>query len=65
MHVEDNRVINQPVQKVFNYLADPRTLPQWSGPAVEVRVLQQNTPGQLGEGDEFTAILKFLGQRVE
>ncbi len=65
MHLEESRVINQPVQKVFNYVADPRTLPQWSGPAVEVRDLQQNAPGELGEGDEFTAIHKFLGQRVE
>jgi uncharacterized membrane protein len=65
MHVEDSPLINQPVQKVFNYVADTRTLPQWSGPAVEVRDIQQDTLGELGEGDEFTAIHKFLGQRVE
>ncbi len=65
MHVEESRVINQPVQKVFNYVADTRTLPQWSGPAVEVRVLQQNTLGELGEGAKLTVVHKFLGQRVE
>ena len=66
MHVEDSRVINQPVQKVFNYVADPRTFPQWSGPAVEVRDLQSNKAGELlGEGDEFTAVHRFLGQCVE
>jgi hypothetical protein len=36
-----------------------------SGPAVEVRDLQQNAPGELGEGDKFTAVHKFLGQRIE
>jgi len=65
MHVEDSRVINQPVQKVFNYVADPRTLPEWSGAAVEVRDLQYTSPGKLGEGDTFTPVHKFLGQRME
>ena len=65
MHVEDSQLINQPVQNVFNYVADPRTLPQWSGPTVEVRDIQQNAPGALGEGDEFTAVHKFLGQHLE
>ncbi len=66
MHVEDSQVINQPVQKVFNYVADTRTLPQWSGPAVEVRDLQPNKAGELlGEGAKFTGVHKFLGKRLE
>ncbi len=47
MHVEDSQLINQPVHNVFNYVADPQTLPQWSGPAVEVRDLQPNKAGEL------------------
>ena len=66
MHVEESVVIDQPVQEVFNYVADPRTLPQRSGSTVEVRDLQPNKAGELlGEGAKFTGVHKFLGQRLE
>jgi hypothetical protein len=32
---------------------------------VEIRDLQQTTPGQLREGDRFTTVLRFLGRRYE
>jgi uncharacterized membrane protein len=66
MHIEDtSTVIEQPVQKVFDYVSNPVTYPEWIGPYVEVRDLQQSMPGELREGDKFTADLKFLGRRVE
>ena len=65
MHVEESGVIDQPTEKVFNYVADPVNLPKWSGAAVEVRDLKQNIPGRSGEGDRFTPIHKFLGRRIE
>ncbi len=65
MHIEESGVIDQPAEKVFNYVADPVTLPKWSGPAVEVRDLKHNMPGKPGEGDRFTPVHKFLGRRIE
>ena len=65
MRAEESGVVNRPVEKVFGYLADPLNLPEWSGAAVEVRDLKQNTPGEPGEGDRFTPVHKFLGRRIE
>jgi uncharacterized protein YndB with AHSA1/START domain len=65
MHFEYTIVINQPVEKVFNYVSNPLNLPEWQGPPVEIRGLQQTTPGQLREGDRFTTILQLLGRRYE
>ncbi|MDQ3911561.1 MAG: SRPBCC family protein [Actinomycetota bacterium] len=65
MHLEESVVINQPVEKVFNYVADPVNLPEWQGPPTEIRDLRQTEPGQLRKGDRFTTVLKFLGQQYE
>jgi uncharacterized protein YndB with AHSA1/START domain len=58
-------VINQPVEKVFDYVSNPANLPEWQGPPTEIRDLQQTTPGQLREGHWFTTVLRFLGRRYE
>ena len=65
MHFEYTMVIDQPVEKVFNYVSNPLNLPEWQGPPTEIRNLQQTTPGQLREGDRFTTVLQFLGRRYE
>jgi uncharacterized protein YndB with AHSA1/START domain len=65
MHLEYTIVINQPVQKVFNYVSNPVNLPEWQGPPTEIRDLQQSTPAQLREGDRFMTVLQFLGRRYE
>ncbi len=65
MHFEYIIVINQPVEKVFDYVSNPVNLPEWQGPPTEIRYLQQITPGQLREGDRFTTVLQFLGRRYE
>ena len=65
MHFEYTIVINQPVEKVFSYVSNPVNLPEWQGPPVEIRDLQQTTPSQLREGDRFTTVLQFLGRRYE
>ena len=65
MHLEYTMVINQPVEKVFNYVSNPMTLSEWQGPPTQIRDLQQTTPGQLREGDRFTTVLQFLGRRYE
>jgi uncharacterized protein YndB with AHSA1/START domain len=58
-------VINQPVEKVFDYVSNPLNLPEWQGPPTEIRDLQQTTPAQLREGDRFTTVLQFLSRRYE
>ena len=65
MHFEYTVVINQPLEKVFNYVSNPVNLPEWQGPPTEVRDLQQTTPGQPRESDRFTTVLQFLGRRYE
>jgi uncharacterized protein YndB with AHSA1/START domain len=65
MHFEYTIVINQSVENVFNYVSNPVNLPEWQGPPVEIRDLQQTTPSQLREGDRFTTVLQFLGRGYE
>jgi uncharacterized protein YndB with AHSA1/START domain len=65
MHFEYTMVIDQPVEKVFNYVSNPVNLPEWQGPPTQIRDLQQTTPGELREGDRFTTVLQFLGRRYE
>jgi uncharacterized protein YndB with AHSA1/START domain len=65
MHFGYTIVINQPVERAFSYVSNPANLPEWQGPPVEIRDLQQTTPGRLREGDRFTTVLQFLGRRYE
>ena len=50
MRLEYTIVIDQPVDKVFNYVSNTANLLQWQGPPTEIRNLQQTTPGQQREG---------------
>ncbi len=61
MRVEESVEINRPLREVFDYVANPQKLPEWSGLAIEVR----DTPEPLGEGDTFIAVGRFLGRRFE
>jgi hypothetical protein len=65
MRFEESVVLNQPVEKVFDYVSNPLNLPEWQGPPTEVRDLQQSTPGGLREGDRFVTVLEFLGRQYE
>ena len=61
MRVEESVEINLPPQVVFDYMANPQNLPEWSGLAIYVK----ETPDSLREGDTFTTVGKFLGRRFE
>jgi len=37
MRVEESVEINLPPQVVFDYMANPQNLPEWSGLAIEVK----------------------------
>ncbi len=62
MRIEESIEINRPPEEVFDYVANPENLPEWSGIVLEVR---KEAQGELREGDRFTAVAKFLGRRFE
>lgn len=62
MRVEESVEIDRPPEEVFDYVADPQNLPEWSGLVQEVRM---QTQGPLEEGARFTTVAKFLGRRFE
>ncbi len=62
MRIEESVEINRPPDEVFNYVANPENLPEWSGIVLEVHKEGQ---GQLRQGDRFTSVAKFLGRRFE
>ena len=61
MRVEESIEIRRPLNEVFDYVANPENLPEWSSLAIEVK----NAPEPLNEGDTFTTVGKFLGRRFE
>ena len=65
MRVEESIEINRPLEEVFDYMANPQNLPEWTGPAVEVGDVHKSTSDQFQEGDTFTLVTKFLGRRFE
>jgi uncharacterized membrane protein len=50
MRVEESIEINRPLEEVFDYMANPENLPEWTGLVVEVGDVQKSTSGQLQEG---------------
>ena len=61
MRVEESIEIRRPLNEVFDYVANPENLPEWSSLAIEVK----DAPEPLNEGDAFTTVGKFLGRRFE
>src|SRR4028118_222933 len=62
MRIEESVEINRPPEQVFEYVANPENLPEWTGTVIETR---KDTPGPLLEGSTFTSVGKFLGRRIE
>ena len=62
MRIEERVEINRPPQEVFDYVANPENLPEWSGIVLEVH---KEAQGELREGDRYTTVAKFLGRRFE
>jgi uncharacterized membrane protein len=62
MRIEESVQINRPLEEVYEYVANPENLPEWTGTAIETH---KDTPGPLLEGSTFTSVAKFLGRRVE
>ncbi len=62
MRIEESVQINRPLEEVYEYVANPENLPEWTGTVIETR---KDTPGPLLEGSTFTTVGKFLGRRIE
>ena len=62
MRIEESVQINRPLEAVYEFVANPENLPEWTGTAIETR---KDTPGPLLEGSTFTSVAKFLGRRIE
>ncbi len=62
MRVEESVEIDRPPEEVYEYVANPENLPEWTGTVIETR---KDTPGPLLEGSTFTSVAKFLGRRIE
>jgi uncharacterized protein YndB with AHSA1/START domain len=65
MRVEESVEINRPLEEVFDYMANPENLPEWTELVVEVGDVRKSTSDQLQEGDTFTVVAKFLGRKFE
>ena len=62
MKIEHSVVIEQPIEKVFAYLADAEKNPIWQAGVIEVEKI---TEGDIGQGTIIREVRKFLGQRID
>ena len=62
MRIQESVQINRPLDEVYEYVANPENLPEWTGTVIETR---KDTSGPLLEGSTFTTVGKFLGRRIE
>jgi len=62
MRIQESVQINRPVEEVYEFVANPENLPEWTGTVIETR---KDTLGPLLEGNTFTSVAKFLGRRIE
>lgn len=59
--VSGTELIPAPVERVFDFLADPANLPAWQAGIVEARVL---TPAPTGIGSKARVVRDVAGQRI-
>jgi len=57
-HIEKSIFINAPVEKVFDFIAEPNNLPRWDFMAVEIR---ERSEGPAGIGTTFIEVTKMPG----
>ncbi len=60
--VEEKIAIEQPPEKVFEFVTTPENDHLWSSTAVERR---RESPGPIRVGSRIRAVDKFLGRRIE
>jgi hypothetical protein len=62
MRVEESIGIDRPVQEVIDYVSEAEKLPGVDG---DCHRGKQRAPGPMRESETFTAVIKFLGHRLE
>jgi uncharacterized membrane protein len=60
--VQTEIVIDQPVEVVAAYAADPRNAPEWYA---NIESIDWQTPPPAGVGSKMTFVARFLGRRLE
>jgi len=62
IHIEESITINRPIEEVFAYVSDFRTISQWQSGVVDVRLTPE---GPVGVGTRATFVRVFLGRHLE
>jgi len=60
--VEQNVVINRPVDEVFAYVSNVENMDQWAAEIVEVK---KTSDGPVGAGTTFTGVVRVPGRWME
>jgi len=59
--IQESVGIKRPADKVFAYMADPKTWPRWD---VGLLKAEQTSPGQMGIGTTIRGDMKAMGRRM-
>src|SRR5262249_24705810 len=62
IHIEESITINRPIEEVFAFVSDFRTVSQWQSGVVDVRLTPE---GPIGVCTWATLVHAFLGRRLE
>ncbi len=60
--IEISIIVNQPITKVFAFVADCQNLPRWTSRTYDVTTTSSTSAGV---GMTFVGVGRFLGQRIE
>ncbi len=62
MKFENSVDINQPVERVFEFVTDPRNNPKWQTDILELEMTSEN---HFGLGASYRCVNRFMGKRIE
>jgi uncharacterized membrane protein len=62
MKFENSVTINQPVNKVFDFVTNLKNNPQWQTDILELEITSE---GRIGQGSTYRCVNRFMGQRIE
>ena len=61
-YVHRSIVIKVPIEKVFNYMAEPDNFTEWDDSIIENR---DRTPGPVGIGTSWNQVYRILGKNLK
>ena len=62
MKFENSVDINQPVERVFDFVTDPRNNAKWQTDILELEMISEN---HFGLGATYRCVNRFMGKRIE